>query len=186
MEPKARRQVVLLATLLCVLVAVLWWNIGASVEPPAPASRRAAARPSRQQRTDQVPVQAVRLEALAQPRPEPATATRDPFRFRQAPQPAPAGSGRAASHSADGEGIVPVEPPPVVGPPPIPLRFIGVVKTNEGNRLLAILSDGTGIYRGGDGDIIEGRYRIVRVGLESVELAYVDGRGQQLIRLSGS
>ena len=39
---------------------------------------------------------------------------------------------------------------------------------------------------GSEGDIIEGRYRIVRIGVESIELAWVDGRGQQTIRLSGS
>ena len=50
----------------------------------------------------------------------------------------------------------------------------------------SILSDGRGIYQGREGDIIEGRYRIVRIGLESVEMTYLDGRGRQTIRLSGS
>jgi hypothetical protein len=69
---------------------------------------------------------------------------------------------------------------------PIPLRFIGVVRTAQGNQLIAVLSDGTAIYRGSEGDIIEGRYKIVRVGLDSVELVYLDGRGQQVLWPSGS
>jgi hypothetical protein len=50
---------------------------------------------------------------------------------------------------------------------------------------LAILSDGRGVYYGHEGEIIEGRYRILRIGVESVDLAYLDGRGRQTIRLTG-
>ena len=45
---------------------------------------------------------------------------------------------------------------------------------------------GRNVFYGREGDIIEGRYRIVRIGLESIEMMHVDGRGQQTIRLSGS
>ena len=66
------------------------------------------------------------------------------------------------------------------------MRFIGLVETQETARKIAIFSDGRGIYQGREGDIIEGRYRILRIGVESVEMAYLDGRGRQTIRLSGS
>jgi hypothetical protein len=66
------------------------------------------------------------------------------------------------------------------------MRFIGLVEESERAQKIAILSDGRGIYQGREGDIIEGRYRIVRIGLESVEMTYLDGRGRQSIRLSGS
>jgi hypothetical protein len=50
----------------------------------------------------------------------------------------------------------------------------------------AILSDGRGnVFYGKEGDIIEGRYRVLRVGADTVELSYLDGRGRQTIRLSG-
>ena len=51
---------------------------------------------------------------------------------------------------------------------------------------IAVLSDGRAVFYGKAGDIIEGRYRIVRIGAESVEVGYVDGRGSTTIRLSGS
>ena len=35
------------------------------------------------------------------------------------------------------------------------------------------------------GDVIEGRYRLLRVGDNSADLIYLDGRGRQTIRLSG-
>jgi hypothetical protein len=48
------------------------------------------------------------------------------------------------------------------------------------------LSDGRGnVFNGREGDIIEGRYRVLRIGPDNAELAYVDGRGRQVIRLSG-
>jgi hypothetical protein len=126
----------------------------------------------------------VKLDALGADRPAPAETRRDPFRF---------GGGSVASRAPEPSGAIEppetasraVEAPSVpAGPPPIPLRFIGVLRVPQGQRLVAVLSDGVGVYRGTAGDVIEGRYRIVRVNLESVELAYVDGRGHQVIRLS--
>ena len=51
---------------------------------------------------------------------------------------------------------------------------------------LAILSDSRGgVFYGKEGDTIEGRYRVLRISPESADLAYIDGRGRQTIRLSG-
>ena len=49
-----------------------------------------------------------------------------------------------------------------------------------------MLSDGRMSYHGREGEIIDGPYRIVRIGEESIEMEYVDGRGRQTIRLSGA
>jgi hypothetical protein len=65
------------------------------------------------------------------------------------------------------------------------MKFIGVV-TREGKSKIAVLSDGKFVFHGREGDIIEGRYRVVRIGEESVQMEYLDGRGRQTIRLSGS
>ncbi len=67
--------------------------------------------------------------------------------------------------------------------PPITLKFIGVVEATEKSQTYAVLRDDRGVYHGREGDIVEGRYRILRIGTESIELAYVDGRGRQTIRL---
>ena len=74
-------------------------------------------------------------------------------------------------------------PPPST--PPIPFKFIGVLEIPGQSQRVAILSDPRGVYHGREGDIIEGRYRILKIGVESVEMAEVDGRGRQTIRLSG-
>ncbi|HXH07068.1 MAG TPA: hypothetical protein VNI83_10805, partial [Vicinamibacterales bacterium] len=79
----------------------------------------------------------------------------------------------------------PAPPPGPPPPPPIALKFIGVVEA-PGVGKIAALSDGRFVYHGREGDIVEGRYRIVRIGVESIVLEHVDGRGRQTIRLSGS
>jgi hypothetical protein len=78
---------------------------------------------------------------------------------------------------------VPAGPAP---PPPIPLKFIGIVEGPGGKGPVAVLSDGRGAtFYGREGDTIDGRYKVLKIGTESAELSYVDGRGRQTLRLSG-
>ncbi len=79
---------------------------------------------------------------------------------------------------------MPVAPPVPAGPPPIQLKFLGVVTRSNGVRW-AVLSDGKLTVYGREADIIDGQYRIVSIGTESIELTYADGRGRQTVRLSG-
>jgi hypothetical protein len=130
----------------------------------------------------------VRLEDLRQPRPPAHASDRNPFRFYTPPPPpapvAPPGGGR---------GFVPPPPPPTgteglggqpPAPPPIPLKFIGVLELPNLGKL-AVFSDCRTTMRGKEGDIIDGRYRLVRIGVESVVMEYADGRGRTTIRESG-
>ena len=41
------------------------------------------------------------------------------------------------------------------------------------------------VFSGREGDIIEGRYKVLKVSPDAAELSYLDGRGRQTIRLSG-
>lgn len=187
MAPKTRRQLLILAGLTVLLLTVLVYNrnvdpVGASaVSPPRlPAVARAS-------RGDQVEV--VRLDALTRISPEPEVGTRNPFRFRAAaPAPGPSTPARSTAGTAGAPSgaagpPVPTGPPP---PPPIALKFIGVVERAPSQLKLAVLSDGRNVFYGREGEVIEGRYRIERIGVESIEMSYVDGRGRQTLRLSGS
>src|SRR5262249_18425426 len=81
----------------------------------------------------------------------------------------------------------PTGPPPVPPPPPINLKFIGVIDRGSGQPKIAILTDGLGVpMYAAEGQSVAGRFRILRIGAESIEMAYLDGRGRQTIRLSGS
>jgi hypothetical protein len=191
MTAETKRQATLLAVLLAVLAGVLWWNLVDQATPPPGGTAQPAQVPATGagQATGSAPVEDVRLEALDAPPAEPATTGRNPFRF---------GGGRAAAASQPFEALPAyVDPPPAGGPGvtpggqagggAIPLKFIGIVTEAAPGRKLAVLSDGRNPpFYGREGDIIEGRYRIVRIGVESIELAHVDGRGQQTLRLSGS
>jgi hypothetical protein len=59
-----------------------------------------------------------------------------------------------------------------------------VERTNK--MKIAVLSDGRNVFYGQEGETIDGRYRIERIGVESIEMVWLDGRGRQVIRLSGS
>ena len=61
---------------------------------------------------------------------------------------------------------------------------ISVADTERG-RIAMLKEPGGDILSGREGDIIDGRYRLLRVGPDSADLAYADGRGRQTIRLSG-
>ena len=186
MAPKTRQQLGILAGLVAVLFAVLVYNRGAD---PLVATSATPLRPGASARASQaIVVDAVRLAALSRARPEPQEGSRNPFRFRPAaPPPAPVMSGRpgtgAAASLVPGMPAVPAAP---TGPPPIALKFIGVVEQAPSHLKLAVLSDGRNVFYGKEGDTIEGRYRIERIGVESIDMAYIDGRGRQTLRLSGS
>ena len=143
--------------------------------------------PSNRLATDRTPtggveVDDVRLEVLKERPAEIAEGERNPFRFQPRSAPAPP---RVA------ELVKPVQAPPPVPqgpppPPPIALRFIGLMEAPTQAGRIAVLSDGRGnVFYGKEGDIIEGRYRLLKISPDTAELAYVDGRGRQTIRLSG-
>jgi hypothetical protein len=130
----------------------------------------------------------VHLDALNAERPKPDTAERNLFRFKpKAPPPPPPPPPAVARPVQPSAPAGPAGPPPPPPAPPIPLKFIGIVEAPAHGEKIAILSDGKNApFYGKEGAIIEGRYRILKIGVESVELAYADGRGRQTIRLTGS
>jgi hypothetical protein len=144
-----------------------------------------AARGGRQPAGTPTIVAPIALDALRAAPPDPIASGRNPFRFQQQSAPTEEGGGGGPVRDPAGP-MVQAPPPPPPGPPPIPLRFIGIVAETRRHLKLAVLSDGRNVFYGREGDIIEGRYRIVRIGLESIEMTHADGRGQQTIRLSGS
>jgi hypothetical protein len=181
MAPERRNQIVL-AVLMVVLVGALYRAVNQSTPRPGAAQAAASVRGGRGAAAVR-PIGApdVRLEALESARSRPAGSGRNPFEY---------GVARPAAAPAGGPARGPRLPPPPVpaapvaaSVPPITLKFIGVVEATEKSQTYAVLRDERGVYHGREGDIVEGRYRILRIGAESIELAYVDGRGRQTIRL---
>jgi len=175
-----RRTLVLLGAL--IVIAIAWWTSGGGAAPtavPAPRNAPAAAAQQAGGPAGETPID-VRIEALSAERQSPAGTGRNPFEFRARPAPPPPPPSSAALSG-------PVTPPPPAGPPPPPpiaLKFIGLVEKSDGMRV-AVLSDGHSPVYGQQGQEILGRYRIVSIGVESLELEHLDGRGRQTIRLTG-
>ena len=125
----------------------------------------------------------MRLDLLTATGGDAATVSRNPFRFQQRAVPASTTRRAAAPRPEFTAPPVPTGPPP---PPPITLRFIGLIEAPPRTGRVALLSDGRGgLMYGREGDTVDGRYRMLRVGTDSIEMAYIDGRGRQTIRLSG-
>jgi hypothetical protein len=198
MATERKRQLVLivLVAILGVVLYRLWpgtsaapaaasnQNRGAAAAPAARASGPAAPAARGATAASGITAPDVHLEALNNEWPKPGEADRNLFRFKpKAPPPPPPAPPRPA------QPAVPVNPVPQ-GPPPLPpiaLKFIGIIESPTTSRKIAVLSDGRNPpFQGEEGAIIEGRYRILKIGVESVEIAYADGRGRQTIRLTGS
>jgi hypothetical protein len=172
------------ATLVVAVVAVMVVRSWTEGPRPAAAPRRTTP-PGRTAAAADGEPPAVNLEALRAEPEAPHDGGRDPFRFR--PQPAPvAPPPQRLPGVPDDQGSMP--PPRVpAGPPPPPaitLKFIGLVQTAAGTKI-AVLSDGKRVIQGREGEEIEGRYTILKIGTESLDIAYIDGRGRQTIRLTG-
>jgi hypothetical protein len=125
---------------------------------------------------------AVRLEKLKQPMVGTEGGDRNPFRFYVKPAPPP-----PPTPPSRGTAVAPPAPPVDTGPPPpppIPLKYIGFMEV-PGQGKVAALSDCRMTMRGREGEVVSGQYRLVRIGVESVVMEYVDGRGRTTIRMSG-
>lgn len=188
MFPKRPREMALGAAAV-LLVAIAVWGLrqGGTDQPSGPDPTAATASATRPPTRTKSPLTEVDLKALHAVRPEPDESARNPFRFRPKPAPAPSAAlvkqQQQAAAAAEQAERGPVEPPP---PPRIPLKYIGdMADPKTPGKRIAILSDARGTYYGREGDVVEGRYRIVRMGVESIELAYLDGRGRQTIRQTG-
>jgi hypothetical protein len=187
MRVNVSRQLLVLAAIAVVLVVVVIARRGDS---PA-GSRAAPSNPARavaRAETKTTPVADVKLELLKSAPTELGESTRNPFQFKpKAPPPAPrppAGAGQAAGPVMPLPVVPPALPQGPPPPPPIALKYIGVLETAQGR--VAVFRDlGGDIVNGKEGDIIDGRYRLLKIGVESADVAYVDGRGRQTIRLSG-
>jgi hypothetical protein len=174
--PQRRRQLGLLVLLFAGVGYLLWSRMGPgpAVAPPVASNTQmpSATTPSALPE----PLNLASLE----PVPDEPASGRNPFRFGELPPPPR-----------------PAAPPPVVAPPPparppgpppippVPLKLIGLSDWPDGHKR-AILSDGKGgVFTCAEGDVVDGRYRLVKVGLTSAVVSYLDGSGQRTIPLGG-
>lgn len=166
-------------TLLFAILIYRAWSSTSAAAPPSSNQGRTATRARTRSNEPALEAPDVRLDALSaeRARPEP---DRNLFRFK--PPSAPPPKVERGPEMAPPVATGPPPPPPVA---PITLKFIGII--DRGGKKIAVLSDSAGhVDYGGEGAIIGGRYRVLKIGVESIEMAHLDGRGRQTIRLTGS
>jgi hypothetical protein len=189
-----RQRQIALGVVLVVLAFVLYRAVTSLRTSSAPAgttssgpasSSNGRQRAGRSGRGAEAPATApdVHLRALDDERPKPVSGDRNLFRFKPKPAPPPPPAPPAPPPVVRTTPIGPVGPPPL---PPIPLRFIGIVEAPTQPRVAALVDSTGHSLQGREGEVVAGQYRILKIGMESIEMAYLDGRGRQTIRLSGS
>jgi len=189
-----RRQLLLLGVLLVVAVVVWYTQFGSGaaetpvvasnavttpiLPTPPPASKTPAGRPEAGGGLPE-PIRLSELEPVA----EQASGARNPFGFG-APPPPPRVDPPAAPPPPPPRPVTPqpTGPPPL---PPIPVKFLGYVEDPKRPGKVVALGIGAEVVIAREGDLVDGRFRLLKVALETIVMAYPDGRGQQTIRLSG-
>jgi len=117
---------------------------------------------------------------------------RNLFEFGAAPPPPPSAAEKALAAKAEPKimpGPVPPPPPeiktepPKPQAPPIPLKFYGYISTPKGGQRRGFFLDGDDILVAGEGDTIKKRYKVVRIGLNNVEMEDLQFSQTQTLRL---
>ena len=174
------QQLALLGGVLALLAAVLWYSLRPQAIPALASSNSPApAVPALQTLKLPEPLKLETLEAVA----ERTEVGRNPFGFGVRPAPPPPPVSLPPPRPAPPPA--PLPPPVPQGPPPIALKLIGLMQHDGRSR--AILKDPASgaVYQGFEGDVVDGRFRVIKIGLQSVVVSYVDGSGQRTIPIGG-
>jgi hypothetical protein len=179
-EPGARRRL-LMMVIAFVVIATAWFKWGGGPEivvpktlgPAATSKPTMAGRPTARTKAGPMPPQPLRLAEMEVVPDEP-DAGRNLFQFgMHPPPPAP----KPTPLPPPPPPPAPTGPPPPPPIPPVPLWVTTILDTD--GTLRAYLHDKAGnSWEGTEGAIIDGRYRLLKVGQTSVVLTYLDGTGQ--------
>ena len=190
MRKPSRREKWLLGLLAVAAVGLTSWALR---HPDAPAvlGRPRPERPL-------PPVPRIDLARLDAPRTENEAGRRDLFQFGAAREPekeTPSGTfapppsgataqGGGAAGGAPGDAVAsgPVTP----SLPPLNLKYIGSVENKAGVKVAVLLTDRKEVLTGQAGQVVANRYRIARIGLESVDLEDVGSGQSRRIPLKGN
>ena len=77
----------------------------------------------------------------------------------------------------------PPQPPAAVPPPPITLKYYGYSSARSGNRKRAFFLDGEDILVATEGETVKKRYRVVRIGVNSVVMEDIEFKHEQTLPL---
>ena len=125
------------------------------------------------------------LARLDRPRPASGIGRRDLFDFATPPPTPPPPVPSAPP-------VLVETPPPIAAPPtppplaPLNIKYIGAFEGKKGLKVAVLMTDRKEVLTGQVGEVVANRYRIVRIGLESVDVQEVGSEQVRRIPLKGN
>jgi hypothetical protein len=98
-------------------------------------------------------------------------------------KPGPMIAGRGVAGAPKIDDAKPAGPPPKPPPPPIPLKFYGYSTASRGGARRAFFLDGEDIQVAGENELIHNRYKVIRIGVNSVVVEDTTNKNQQTLPL---
>ena len=173
------RWAVLAAAGAALLVAVYWLMPGDAPGPAAPVRAGERSRPG----PAESPLPVIDFARIANPPAAPGLGARDLFDFGAPPPPPAPPPGSEAAQDDDVEPMVTVPTP--TPPPPLNIKYIGAVE-RHGVKVAMLMTERSEVLTGQVGETVGNRFRIVKIGLESVDIQEVGSDQVRRIPLKGN
>lgn len=188
MRLRLRKREGLLIGLAATAAAVLLWQqFSGPGATPARLSRSSPEAPL-------PPIPRIDLARLEAPRADVEVGRRDLFDYGKLERPAFDPEAQTTPPPAPRTALPPGADPSgglagaggQAGLPPLNLKFIGSVGNAEGVKVAVLLTDRNEVLTGQSGEVVANRYRIARIGIESVDLEDVGTGQSRRIPLKGN
>ncbi len=171
---KDRYKLLILAALVVVFLAVNFRSFFGGSAPSAPASATASSARTGRPET-RIPDADLRLQSLEpSERPTDSAAGRNIFEYGHRPAP----EGTVAKVKVEDPG-----PPPPPPPPPPPVRFYGFAEGSASGARRVFLTDGEAVFVARQGDVILRRYRLTRIGNDSIDIEEISGANRWTVKM---
>jgi hypothetical protein len=125
------------------------------------------------------------LGRLESPKDRSGAGRRDLFDFGVPPAPPPPPATVATPVPEVAGPPLPPPPPTPTPLPPLTVRYVGAIEDKRGLRVAVFLTDKEEVLTGQAGQLVGNRFRIVRIGLESVDIQEVGSDQTRRIPLGG-
>jgi hypothetical protein len=180
---KAPRRWIVPGLAVAAAVSVGWVVLRDTSPAVAPSASAAEAPKGAGKREPELP--RIDLARLDRPRPASGIGRRDLFDFATPPPTPP-----PPMPSVPPVTVVET-PPPVTIPTPPPLaplniKYIGAFEGKKGLKVAVLMTDRKEVLTGQVGEVVANRYRIVKIGLESVDIQDVGSEQVRRIPLKGN
>ena len=180
---KQRRRWIVPGLAVAAAASVGWALLRDPGPAVAPSASAAEAPKGTVKREPELP--RIDLARLDRPRPASGIGRRDLFDFATPPPTPPPPMPSAPPV------VVEETPPPVTVPtppplPPLNIKYIGAFEGKKGLKVAVLMTDRKEVLTGQAGEVVANRYRIVRIGLESVDVQDVGSEQVRRIPLKGN